>query len=163
VLGRRLVIAALWAGGVAAGPASAALEVGESAPDFTTPAALAGATFSFSLKTALARGPVVLYFFPAAFSEGCSAEARSFAEAVDRFNELGATVVGISGDDIETLSRFSVKACNGKFAVASDEKQTVMKAYDAVLQTRPDYANRVSYLIAPGGTVAFSYKNLYAV
>jgi peroxiredoxin len=144
----------------AAPPARAALEVGERAPDFTTPAALAGNTFNFSLKDALAKGPVVLYFFPAAFSEGCSIEARAFAEATDQFKAFGATVVGVSSDDLPTLARFSVKVCNGKFAVASDEKQTVMKSYEAILASRPEYANRVSYLISPSGAIAYNYKSL---
>ncbi|WP_088278388.1 peroxiredoxin [Ideonella sp. A 288] len=148
----------LW--GWTTGTAMAALDVGERAPDFTAPAALAGKTFQFSLGERLAKGPVVLYFFPAAFSDGCSAEAHSFAEATPQFESLGATVVGVSGDDIDTLSKFSVQACNGKFAVASDESQSIMKAFDAVMQTRPDYANRVSYVIAPSGNVVYAYMSL---
>jgi peroxiredoxin len=107
-----------------------------------------------------AKGPVVLYFFPAAFSEQCSAEAHEFAEAIPSFAEVGATVVGVSGDDIDTLSKFSVKACNGKFAVASDENRQIMKSFDAVMQTRPDFANRVSYVISPAGAVIYSYMSL---
>jgi peroxiredoxin len=141
-------------------PAQAALDIGERAPDFTTPAAMAGTVFKYSLADALKKGPVVLYFFPAAYSEGCSAEAHYFAESMPQFEALGATVIGVSGDDIDTLSKFSVQACQGKFPVASDEKQSVMKAFDAVLKTRPEYANRISYVIAPNGAIVFNYMSL---
>ncbi len=140
--------------------AFAALDIGDKAPDFSTNAAIAGRTFKFSLAESLAKGPVVLYFFPAAFTDGCSIEANSFAEAITRYEALGATVVGVSGDDIETLSRFSVKACSGKFAVASDESKTIMKSFDAVMPTMPNFANRVSYVIAPNGSVVYSYMSL---
>lgn len=140
--------------------ALAALDVGERAPEFSTVAARAGKQFQFSLNAALARGPVVLYFFPAAFSAGCSIEAHSFAEAITEFESLGATVVGVSRDDIDVLSRFSMQACNGKFAVASDETLAIAKSFDAVMQSRPDYANRVSYVIAPSGKVVYSYLSL---
>ena len=138
----------------------AALDIGERAPDFTTQAAMGGKVYEFSLADSLKKGPVVLYFFPAAFSEGCSIEAHEFAEAIPQFDALGATVVGISGDDIDTLSKFSVQACQGKFAVASDRSQAVMQSFDAVMQTRPEYANRVSYVIASDGKVAYHYMSL---
>ncbi len=141
-------------------PAHAALDIGERAPDFTAPAAMAGSVYSYALADALKRGPVVLYFFPAAYSEGCSIEAHAFAEAMPQFEAVGATVIGVSGDDIETLSKFSVQACQNKFPVASDEKQSVMKSYDAVMKTRPEYANRISYVIAPDGSIAFQYMSL---
>lgn len=143
-----------------AGSAVAALDVGERAPEFSTQAALAGQPFKFSLSAALAKGPVVLYFFPAAFSEGCSIEAHEFAEAIGQFEALGASVVGVSRDDIGVLSRFSTQVCNGKFPVASDESLAIARSFDAVMQTRPDYANRVSYVIAPSGKVAYSYQSL---
>ena len=141
-------------------PARAALDVGDRAPNFTTAAALNGKVFQFSLAESLAKGPVVLYFFPAAFSVGCSIEAHEFAEATDKFQALGATVIGISGDDIETLGKFSVQTCQGKFPVASDSSQDIMKSYDAVMQLRPEYANRVSYVIAPNGSVVYNYQSL---
>jgi peroxiredoxin len=141
-------------------PAHAALDIGDPAPNFTTDAALGGQVFKFSLAESLAKGPVVLYFFPAAFSVGCSAEAHEFAEAIDRFKALGATVIGVSGDDIDTLGRFSVQVCQGKFPVASDNSQGIMKSYDAVLTLRPEYANRVSYVIAPNGSVVYNYQSL---
>ena len=140
--------------------AHAALDIGEPAPAFTNEAALGGSVFRYSLAESLRKGPVVLYFFPAAYSEGCSAEAHYFAEAIAEFNALGATVIGVSADDIETLTKFSVQACQSKFPVASDESQTVMKSFDAVMQTRPEYANRISYVIAPDGTIAYHYMSL---
>ncbi len=141
-------------------PARAALDVGERAPDFTAPAALAGKAFSFSLAESLVKGPVVLYFFPAAFTQGCTIEAHQFAEAMPRFEALGARVIGVSTDDIETLTRFSVQACQGRFPVASDANKVIVKSYDAQMMTRPDYANRISYVIAPNGSVLFSYMSL---
>jgi peroxiredoxin len=141
-------------------PSYAALDVGDAAPNFTVQAALAGKVFNFKLSDSLAKGPVVLYFFPAAFSVGCSIEAHEFAEAMGKFEALGATVIGVSSDDIETLGKFSVQACQGRFPVASDNTQAVMKSYDAVMQLRPDYANRVSYVIAPNGKVVYNYQSL---
>jgi thioredoxin-dependent peroxiredoxin len=141
-------------------PARAALDIGERAPDFTTPAAMAGSVYNYALADALKKGPVILYFFPAAYSEGCSIEAHSFAEAMPQFEALGATVIGVSGDDIASLSKFSVQVCQSKFPVASDAEQSVMKSYDAVMKTRPEYANRISYVIAPDGFIVFQYMSL---
>lgn len=141
-------------------PAVAALEVGDKAPDFSVEASLAGGTFRFRLSEALKNGPVVLYFFPAAFSIGCSIEANQFAEATDEFKRLGATVIGVSRDDIEALKRFSTTECRNKFAVGADPDQSVMKAYDAVLSLMPDYANRTSYVIAPDSTVIYQFTSL---
>ena len=138
----------------------AALDIGERAPDFAVAAALDGKVYKFSLAEALKNGPVVLYFFPAAFSEGCSVEAHEFAEANAQFAALGASVVGVSGDDIDTLSKFSVQSCQSKFPVASDQTQSVMKSFDAVMQTRPEYANRISYVIAPDGSIVYHYMSL---
>ena len=141
-------------------PSYAALDVGEAAPNFTVQAALGGKTFRYTLAESLAKGPVVLYFFPAAFSVGCSLEAHEFAEAIGKFEALGATVIGVSSDDIDTLTKFSVQACQGKFPVASDNTQAIMKSYDAVMALRPDYANRISYVISPGGKVLYNYQSL---
>ena len=140
--------------------ARAALDVGDKAPDFSSVAAKAGKPFQFSLSSALAKGPVVLYFFPVAFSEGCSIEAHAFAEAIPEFESLGATVVGVSRDPIDVLARFSVQACNGKFAVASDESLAIARSFDATMQHRADYANRISYVISPLGRVSYSYLSL---
>lgn len=135
--------------------ALAALKVGDEAPDFITEASMAGKPFQFSLKDARAKGPVVLYFYPAAFTKGCTIEAREFAEASDSFKKNNATVIGVSADDIEKLNRFSVSECQNKFAVASDEKRAVIKAYDAAHTLRPSMADRISYVISPEGKVIF--------
>lgn len=153
-----LVVAASTAG--LAPAARAALDVGEKAPDFTTQAALAGKVYQFSLRQSLAKGPVVLYFFPAAFSVGCSIEAHEFAEATPKFEALGASVVGVSTDDIETLGKFSVQACQNKFSVASDAGKSIVKSYDATMMMMPDYANRVSYVISPDGAIVYNYQSL---
>jgi thioredoxin-dependent peroxiredoxin len=141
-------------------PAFAALPDGTKAPLFTTQASLAGKAFKFSLADALKQGPVVLYFYPAAFTPGCTVEAHEFAEATDKFKALGATVIGVSHDPIEKLNKFSVSECRNKFAVASDADGSVMKNYDAVLPVKPDYANRTSYVIAPTGEILYSYTDL---
>jgi peroxiredoxin len=140
--------------------AFAFLPNGHKAPDFTTQASLAGKSFTFSLANALKKGPVVLYFYPAAFTPGCTVEAHDFAEATDKFKALGATVIGVSHDTIDTLNKFSVSECRNKFAVAADTDQSIMKAYDAVLAVKPEYANRTSYVIAQDGTIAYSYPAL---
>jgi peroxiredoxin Q/BCP len=139
-------------------PAYAALPDGSKAPDFSTQASLAGKEFKFSLTDALKKGPVVLYFYPAAFTPGCTVEAHEFAEATAKFQELGATVIGVSHDPIEKLDRFSVSECRNKFAVASDADGAIMKAYDSVLPEHPEYANRTSYVIAPSGQIVYSYS-----
>ena len=156
---RRSLLSVLAAGLIAV-PAYAALPNGSKAPDFTTDASLAGKTFKFSLTDALKKGPVVLYFYPAAFTPGCTVEAHQFAEATAQFKALGATVIGVSHDPIEKLNRFSVSECRSKFAVASDADGSVMKAYDAVLAAKPEYANRTSYVIAPTGEILYSYTDM---
>src|SRR5579863_6688894 len=128
--------------------ATAALKPGDKAPDFSTQASLAGKAFDFSLAEALKKGPVVLYFYPAAFTPGCTVEAHEFAEATADFQALGATVIGVSHDKIDKLNKFSVTECRNKFAVAADPDQHIMKSYDAVLAQNPLYANRTSYVIA---------------
>jgi peroxiredoxin len=151
---KRVIACAL---GLAAAPLYAALQTGAQAPDFTTQATLAGQPFKFSLAEALKKGPVVLYFYPAAFTPGCTVEAHEFAEATDKFKALGATVIGVSHDPIDTLNKFSVSECRNKFAVASDADQSITKAYDAVLAAKPEYANRTSYVIAPTGVIVYEY------
>ena len=151
----------LAAGGLALCTASyAALQPGATAPDFTTEATLAGKPLTFSLAAALKSGPVVLYFYPAAFTPGCTVEAHEFAEATAKFKALGATVIGVSHDPIDTLNKFSVSECRNKFAVASDADQRIMKSYDAVLAPKPELANRTSYVIAPNGKVIYEYTAL---
>jgi peroxiredoxin len=155
---QRLLIFAL--GLVAmAGPAYASLKPGDTAPDFTTQASLAGVPFKFALADALKSGPVVLYFYPAAFSHGCTIEAHDFAEATDQFKALGATVIGVSHDDIDTLNKFSVSDCRNKFAVASDADHKITKAYDASLFFT-SYSDRTSYVISPEGKIIYVYSAL---
>jgi len=139
--------------------AHAALNVGDMAPDFTAQASIAGNTFTYSLHDALKSGPVVLYFYPAAFTPGCTTEAHDFAEAIDQYKALGASVIGVSHDSIDTLKRFSVSECRSKFAVVADTDGAIMKAYDSVLFfTR--YASRTSYVIAPSGKILYVYSSL---
>ncbi|HJV59582.1 MAG TPA: peroxiredoxin [Albitalea sp.] len=141
-------------------PAHAALDIGEPAPAFVTQAAVGGKVFNFSLAEALAKGPVVVYFFPAAFSIGCSIEAHTFAESIGKFEALKATVIGVSGDDIDTLAKFSVQECQSKFPVGTDNTKKIMTSFDAVMSLRPEYANRISFLIAPDGKIVYEYKSL---
>ena len=137
--------------------ASAALPVGAKAPDFSTQVSLAGKPMPFSLAQALRRGPVVLYFYPAAFTSGCTVEAHAFAEATEEFGRLGATVIGMSADPIDTLNRFSVAECRNRFAVGSATPATIA-AYDVVLPVKPSISNRTSYVIAPDGRVIYAYS-----
>ena len=156
---QRIAILALITGLISVS-SLAALKAGDPAPDFQAPASLAGNVFTFSLAEALKKGPVVLYFYPAAFTTGCTIEAHDFADAVDAYSGLGASVIGVSHDNIETLNKFSVSECRSKFAVAADRDQSIMKSYDAVLTLMPQYADRVSYVIAPDGRVIFAYKSM---
>ena len=158
-MNNRIAVLAFGATLVAA-PAFAALNPGDAAPDFKAQASLGGKVFTFSLADALKKGPVVLYFYPAAFTTGCTIEAHDFAEATETYRSLGATVIGVSHDNIDTLNKFSVSECRGKFAVAADQNQSIMKSYDAVLASKPEYADRVSYVIAPDGHVVYAYKSL---
>ena len=141
-------------------PTYAALKPGDKAPLFSAQASLGGNVFEFSLAAALKSGPVVLYFYPAAFTKGCTIEAHDFADAMDQYKALGATVIGLSHDDIETLKKFSVSECRSKFAVAADSDQAIMKAYDAVLAIKPEYSNRTSYVIAPDGKIIYAFTDL---
>jgi len=155
VLGSALLLAC-----IAAVPGHAALTVGAKAPDFDVKAALAGKEFDFSLNAALKKGPVVLYFFPAAFTPGCTVEAHDFAEATDKFAALGATVIGVTSGNADRVTEFSSVECRNKFAVAADPDQKVIKAYDAVLTKAPQYSDRTSYVIAPDHTVLMTYTDL---
>ena len=142
-------------------PLGAALQQGAKAPDFTLKAAQGGKEFDLSLKSTLRGGPVVLYFFPAAFTPGCTMEAHLFAEASDDFNRLGARVVGVTAGNIERVAEFSKSECRDKFAVAADPGAKVAAKYDSTMQ-RPDgsmLSNRTSYVIAPNGTILLSYTD----
>lgn len=155
-----LGLAALAAAAGLAVPASAALKPGAHAPDFIAQASLGGKEFTFTLAEALKHGPVVLYFYPAAFTKGCTIEAHDFAEAIDQYKALGATVIGVSHDDIKKLDAFSTSECRSKFAVAADPDEKVIKAYDAVLGKHPEYADRISYVITPDGKVDYVYASM---
>lgn len=147
----------LAAASLAATPATAALAPGAKAPDFTTRGAVAGKAVSVSLAKALRRGPVVLYFFPAAFTGGCNAEAHAFAEAMPDFRRAGATVIGLSADDVPTLRRFSAEKCAGRFAVASAGPR-IVAGYDvARAAPAPGRAmtTRTSYVVGRDGRIAF--------
>ena len=141
--------------------AHAALPKGARAPDFSAQGALGGKPFSFNLKQALKRGPVVLYFYPKAFTQGCTLEAHAFADASADFAKAGATVVGMSNDDVATLTRFSTEACRDKFAVAS-ATPALIKAYDVDLQQggkSTGLTDRTSYVIAPDGKIIYAYQD----
>src|SRR5579871_6242252 len=157
---RSFLLATALAAAALTAPALAALNTGAKAPDFTLQATKGGDVFTFSLADALKKGPVVLYFYPAAFTTGCTIEAHEFADAIDQYKALGATVIGVSHDPVDKLQKFSVSECRSKFAVAADTDQAVMKKYDAVLPQHPQYANRTSYVIAPDGTIIYAYTSL---
>ncbi len=140
----------------------AELPQGARAPNFATQGALAGKPFAFNLRAALRRGPVVLYFYPKAFTQGCTLEARAFAEASDDFRAAGATVVGMSADDVPTLQRFSTEACRDKFAVASASPQ-IIRAFDVDLKrdgVSTGLTTRTSYVIGRDGRIRLVYTNM---
>src|SRR5690606_37230278 len=140
---RRAFLGALLSSAFAL-PAFAALTPGAAAPDFTTEASLAGKSFTFSLKDALKKGPVIVYFYPAAYTGGCNIQARTFSVNTDKFAAAEATVVGVSLDSIETLNKFSAdpEFCAGKFAVAADADGKIAKAFDLqIREARPGAKN----------------------
>jgi len=153
----QLIVALLALAGLSA-PAFANLAVGTQAPNFSTRAALAGDEFGFSLRAALAQGPVVLYFYPKAFTRGCTLEANAFAEAMPQFRKFGASVVGMSNDDIGTLKRFSREECRDAFAVGV-ATQSLIAAYDVGL-SGSDLASRTSYVIAQDGRISMVHSNM---
>ncbi|GAO78723.1 MULTISPECIES: peroxiredoxin [unclassified Sphingopyxis] len=139
----------------------AALQKGAKAPEFTLNAAQGGKPFVLSLKQTLKKGPVVLYFFPAAFTPGCTIEAHLFAEASDDFNKLGARVVGVTAGNIHRVEEFSKSECRDKFAVAADPGAKIAAKYDSTMQgaNGQPLSNRTSYVIAPNGTILLSYTD----
>jgi len=148
---------------IAAIPASiAALKVDAKAPDFSAPAYLAGKPFTFKLADALKKGPVVVYFFPAAHTSGCNLEAHLFSEAIDKFKAEHATVIGVTAGNVDQLADFSKETehCGGKFAVAADTGAKIAKQYDAILAQKPEWSNRTSYVIKQDGTIAHVYSDL---
>src|SRR3954466_12486256 len=127
---KRLIVAALMASVIAI-PARAALKLGDKAPDFSAKASLAGREFAFSLSEARKKGPVVVYFYPSAFTGGCNIEAHTFAENKAKFDAVGASIIGVSQDSITRLNAFSAdpQYCAGKIAVASDAGGAIAERY----------------------------------
>lgn len=165
---KHLVLSALICTGLAL-PAAAALKPGQSAPDFTAEASLAGKAFDFSLDGALKKGPVVVYFYPSAYTGGCNVQARAFAEEADQFAAAGASIVGVSQNSIAELNEFSAdpEYCAGKFPVASDAGGKISQAYDLkTMSAKPgmkdtrgaaidhDFTERTTFVIAADGTIA---------
>ena len=145
-----------------ASQAYAELKVGTKAPDFTAPAYLAGQPFTYKLADALKKGPVVVYFFPAAHTSGCNLEAHLFSDAIDQFKAAHATVIGVTAGKTAELADFSKETehCGGKFPVAADDGAKIAKEYDAILAQRPDWSSRTSYVIAQNGEIVHVYSNL---
>lgn len=158
---RLAMLAALGAAALATS-AAAELKAGSKAPDFTAPAYLAGQPFTYKLADALKKGPVVVYFFPAAHTSGCNIEAHLFSEAVDQFKAAHATVIGVTAGNTDQLADFSKETehCGGKFPVASDPGAKIAKQYDSILAQKPDWSSRTSYVIAKNGDIVHVYSNL---
>jgi peroxiredoxin len=135
-------------------PAHAAIAVGAKAPLFTTQAAVGGKSFTFTLQNALKKGPVVLYFFPAAFTSGCTIEAHEFAEAADQYKKLGATLIGLTAGNVDRIKEFSVQECRNKFPVGVATPATI-SGYDVTLPQKTGWTNRTSFVIAKNGTIAY--------
>lgn len=158
----RLVLAAATLAALCATPALAALKAGEKAPDFVADGFQAGKALKFSLADARKKGPVVLYFFPAADTKGCNLEAKMFADAMPQFAASGATVIGVTAGQLDKLQQISADTdkCSGKFPVAADPGAKIARQYDSVLAAKPDWSDRTSYVIAPNGTVIHAYSKL---
>ena len=155
---RKLLFAAI-ASSLALSPATAALKTGAKARDFTTTGAVGGKPFKIHLAQQLKKGPVVLYFFPKAFTSGCTAEAHAFSEADCDFKKAGAQVIGMSADDLPTLKKFSVEACRNAFPVGTATPAT-QKAYDVAWAAKPGLTTRTSYVIDRKGRVAMVHDDL---
>lgn len=155
----RKLLAGLGVAILAVTPTSAALAPGVKAPNFTTTGALAGKPFKLSLAEQLKHGPVVLYFYPKAFTKGCTLEAHAFSEAAKDFKKAGARVIGMSADDLETLKKFSVEGCRNAFPVAT-ASPGVIKAYDVALKQNPAMTDRTSYVIDRSGKIVFVHSDL---
>lgn len=158
----RKLLAGIIAAAFVATPLKAALKVGDRAPDFVTAGALGGKPFRLHLARELRKGPVVLYFYPKAFTKGCTLEARAFSEAMVDFRQAGARVIGLSADDLATLKRFSVEECRGAFPVAIATPRMI-KDYKVgmplVNRVRP-MTNRTSYVIGRDGRVAMVHSEM---
>ena len=142
-----------------AAPAGAALPVGAKAPEIVTTGAVGGKPFKLDLQRELRKGPVVLYFFPKAFTKGCTLEAHAFSEAAAEFRKAGAEVIGMSADNLPTLEQFSVKECRSAFPVATATPATI-RAYDVAFDEAPGLTNRTSYVIGRDGRVVMVHSDL---
>jgi peroxiredoxin len=162
------VLACLLASGIGL-PAAAALKSGDQAPDFTAQASLNGKAFTYSLKDALKKGPVVVYFYPSAYTNGCNVQAHTFAENKDKFAAAGASIIGVSLDSIQRLNDFSADPnfCAGKFPTASDADGKIAKQYALKVQEGPPglkdtrgveighaFAERTTFIVTPDGKIA---------
>lgn len=142
--------------------AAADLPVGAKAPGFATQGALAGKAFAFNLAPALRKGPVVLYFYPKSFTQGCTLEAHAFAEAMKDFKAAGATVIGLSADSLETQIKFSTQECRDAFPVGI-ATPAIVAAYDVALKRAdlpPGLTTRTSYVIGRDGRIKLAYSNM---
>jgi peroxiredoxin len=155
----RKMLLGLGVAALIATPAGAALPKGSKAPDFTTTGALAGKPFKIHLAEQLRKGPVVLYFFPKAFTKGCTLEAHAFSDASKEFQKAGARVIGMSADDLPTLQKFSVEECRNSFPVATATAAT-QKAYDVAWAEHPGVTTRTSYVIDRRGRIVIVHDDL---
>lgn len=158
----RKLLLGIVAASLFSAPSFAALKVGARAPDFVTAGAVGGKPFRLHLARELRKGPVVLYFFPKAFTKGCTLEAHAFSDAAGDFRKAGAQVIGMSADDLPTLEKFSVEECRSAFPVASASK-AVIKAYDVALPiVNPVHAmtDRTSYVIGRDGRIVMVHSDL---
>jgi peroxiredoxin len=155
----RKLLFGLSAIALATAPASAALREGAKAPDFTTTGAIAGNAFKLHLAEQLRNGPVVLYFFPKAFTSGCTAEAHAFSESIGEFRKAGARVIGMSADPLPVLKKFSVEECRNAFPVATAWPAT-QKANDVGWAEHPGLTTRTSYVIDRNGRIVMVHDDL---
>lgn len=155
----RKLLFAFAAATLIAAPATAALKVGDKAPDFTTTGAVGGKEFKLHLADQLKKGPVVVYFFPKAFTSGCTAEAHAFSESIGEFRKAGAQVIGMSADDLKTLHDFSTKECRSAFPVAT-ASPAIQKAYDVAWAAHPGITTRTSYVIDRSGRIVMVHDDL---
>jgi peroxiredoxin len=155
----RKLVFAVAAVSILAGPAGAALKTGAKAPDFATTGAVGGKEFKLHLADQLKKGPVVLYFFPKAFTSGCTAEAHAFSESIGDFKKAGAQVIGMSADDLKTLHDFSAKECRSAFPVAT-ATPAIQKDYDVAWAAHPGITTRTSYVIDRSGKIVMVHDDL---
>jgi peroxiredoxin len=155
----RKLLFAFAAATLLTGPAFAALKVGDKAPDFSTTGAVGGKEFKLHLAEQLKHGPVVLYFFPKAFTSGCTAEAHAFSQSIGDFKKAGAQVIGMSGDDLKTLHDFSTKECRSAFPVATANPE-IQKEYDVAWAAHPGITTRTSYVIDRSGKIVMVHDDL---